>query len=65
MARPWTVEEIEKLKTLAQRRRAADIAAELGRSLGTIRVKAHKIGVSLRLPAESPAHSQQPEPTSQ
>jgi hypothetical protein len=62
MARPWTV-EIEKLKALAQRRRAADIAAELGRSLGTIRVKAHKIGVSLRLPADGPAHSQHQEPT--
>jgi hypothetical protein len=62
MARRWTIEDTEKLRTLAQRRSAADIAAELGRSIGMIRVKAHQLGLSLRLPAEGPAHPQHPEP---
>jgi hypothetical protein len=63
MARRWTIEDTEKLRTLAQRRSATDIAAELGRSIGMIRVKACQLGLSLRLPAERPAHSQHQEPT--
>ena len=53
MPKPWTIEDIEKLKTLAQRRKAADIAAELGRSLGSTTVKAHQLGISLRVPKKT------------
>jgi hypothetical protein len=48
LRQPWTNKDIETLRALAKRRKAADIAAELGRSPGSIAVKAHQIGVSLR-----------------
>ena len=64
MPRPWTIEDIEKLKVLAQRRKAADIAAELGRSLGSTAVKAHHLGISLRVPPKSPPRPQQAQPKS-
>jgi hypothetical protein len=56
MARPWTIDDIEKLKMLAQRRKAADIAAELGRSRGSTAVKAHQLGISLRVSPKGAAH---------
>lgn len=52
MAKPWTSKDIETLRTLAQRRKAADIAAELGRSMGSTAVKAHQLGISLRFNPE-------------
>jgi hypothetical protein len=45
---PWTNEQIETLLTLAQRQRAVDIAAELGRPAGSVAAKAHQLGISLR-----------------
>jgi hypothetical protein len=57
--RIWTIEDIEKLKTLAQRRSVADIAAALGRSTGSIAVKAHQLGISLRVPAKGSAQPPQ------
>jgi hypothetical protein len=57
MAKPWTTKDIETLKMLAQQRKAADIASELGRSLGSTAVKAHQLGISLRYNPEMPARS--------
>ena len=64
MGKAWTIEDIEKLKMLARRRKAADIAAELGRSKGSTAVKAHYLGISLRVPPKSPPRPQQAEPKS-
>jgi hypothetical protein len=45
----WTPEEISKLKSMAQKYPAAKIAEELGRGVSATRVKAHDLGLSLRL----------------
>jgi hypothetical protein len=45
----WTGEEIQKLKSLAQKHPAKVIAHELGRSVGALAVKAHELKLSLRL----------------
>jgi len=45
----WTPDDICKLKSMARDYPAAKIAEELGRGFSAIRVKAHKLGVSLRL----------------
>jgi hypothetical protein len=55
MGKPWTNEDIETLKALARQRKAADIAAELGRSPGSTAVKAHQLGISLRTPPSGAA----------
>jgi hypothetical protein len=54
--RGWTAEEIEKLKQLAGRRPPAEIAAELGRTPGSLAVKAHQLKISLKQGAK-PVHS--------
>ena len=46
--RPWTKEDITKLKHMAGRRSARDIAAELGRSLEATVAAASKLRLSLR-----------------
>jgi len=46
--RPWTEEDITKLKQMAGRRSARDIAAELGRSLEATVAAASKLKLSLR-----------------
>jgi hypothetical protein len=48
MGRPWTENDIAKLKSLAGKLPVKEIAAELGRSSGTTIVQAHKLGLSLR-----------------
>jgi len=48
----WTADDIAKLKNLAQKQRCEAIAAELGRSPSATAVKAHQLGVSLRVPAK-------------
>jgi hypothetical protein len=48
--RRWTADDIAKLKNMAQKRRPADIAAQLGRSISATAVKAHQLNVSLRMP---------------
>jgi hypothetical protein len=45
----WTADDIAKLKNLAQTRRRADIAAELGRTPSATSVKAHQLGLSLKM----------------
>jgi hypothetical protein len=47
--RRWTNDDIEKLRNMAQKKRPAEIAAELGRSLGATSVKAHQLKLSLRV----------------
>jgi hypothetical protein len=47
--RRWTADEIVKLKDLAQKQPAAQIAAQLGRSRSATSVKAHELKLSLRM----------------
>jgi hypothetical protein len=47
--RRWTNDDIATLKSLAQKQPAADIAAGLGRSYSATVVKAHQLGLSLRV----------------
>ena len=46
--RPWTEEEIAKLKSMAGKLALSQIAAELGRTPGATAVEASKLKVSLR-----------------
>ncbi len=43
--RPWTDEDVAKLKAMARRRAAADIAGELRRGLSATVMKAHQLGI--------------------
>jgi hypothetical protein len=47
--RGWTAEDIEKLKRLAGKRPTAEIASELGRTPGSLAVKAHEFKISLKV----------------
>jgi hypothetical protein len=51
--RRWTADDIAKLQTLAQKRRRADIAAHLGRSVSATASKAHQLNLSLKMPRNS------------
>jgi hypothetical protein len=58
--RRWTADEIVKLKNLAQKHPAAQIAAQLGRSRSATSVKAHELKLSLKMrrqTTEGPTHS--------
>ena len=46
--RPWSEDDIAKLKSMAGKLPAKDIAAELGRSAGATVVEASKLKISLR-----------------
>jgi hypothetical protein len=46
--RTWTEVDIAKLKSLAGKQTAAEIAIELGRSVSAILVQASKLELSLR-----------------
>ena len=46
--RTWTEDDVASLKTMAGKIPAEQIAAELGRTLEAISVKASKLGLSLR-----------------
>src|ERR1700753_2333874 len=48
--RRWTADEIAKLKNLAQKAQCKDFAAQLVRSAPATAVKAHALGVSLKIP---------------
>jgi hypothetical protein len=48
-ARRWTANDISRLKKLAQKRSATQIAAQLGRTYSATAVKAHELGLSLKL----------------
>jgi hypothetical protein len=45
--RPWSEDDVAKLKSLAGRRSAKEIAAELGRTAGATVVEASKLKISL------------------
>jgi hypothetical protein len=45
----WTADDIDKLKAMAQKFPPAQIAAELGRGLSAITVKAYELRISLRM----------------
>jgi hypothetical protein len=45
--RPWSEDDVAKLKSLAGRRSAEEIAAELGRTTGATVVEASKLKISL------------------
>ena len=54
--RRWTADDIAKLKNMAQKEPCANVAAKLGRSVGATAVKAHELGISLKVPRQgSPA----------
>ncbi len=50
--RRWTADDIAKLKNMAQKEPCAILAAELGRSVGATAVKAHQLGISLKVPRQ-------------
>ena len=58
--RRYSSDEIAKLKGLAGKQRASEIAAELNRTRGSITVKAHQLKISLRLrtPETTPSKPQ-------
>ena len=61
--RRWTKDEIATLRSLAQKQRVADIAAGLGRSSSSIAVKAHQLGLSLKVGRQhSNDNTKQPSP---
>ena len=45
--RPWSEDDVAKLKSLAGRRSTTEIAAELGRTAGATVVEASKLKISL------------------
>jgi hypothetical protein len=49
MHRRWSADDVAKLKIMAQRFPASQIAAELGRGLSATMVKAHELRLSLRM----------------
>ena len=49
MPRDWTDDDVAKLKAMAQKFPTARIAADLGRSIGAIIVKAFELKLSLRV----------------
>jgi hypothetical protein len=50
--RRWTADDIAKLKNMAQKEPCANAAAQLGRSVGATAVKAHQLGISLKVPRQ-------------
>jgi hypothetical protein len=51
LTRRWTTNDIEKLRRFAGKLPPAAIAAELGRTRGSLAVKAHELKISLRVEA--------------
>jgi hypothetical protein len=47
--RPWTEDDIVKLRELAQKYPATTIARQLGRSIGAVSAKARALKLSLRM----------------
>jgi hypothetical protein len=47
LRRPWTVEELDKLQSMARKYPVAQIASEIGRPLGSVKGKAHERDISL------------------
>jgi hypothetical protein len=49
MKKRWTDDDIAKLKNMARRYSTHHIASELGRGMSATVMKAHQLGISLRL----------------
>ncbi len=49
MRRRWTEDDVAKLKAMARRHASIEIAQELHRGLSATVMKAHQLGISLRL----------------
>jgi hypothetical protein len=49
LRRRWTYEEVAKLISMAQKCPPAQIASEIGRPLASVRRKAYKLDISLRM----------------
>jgi hypothetical protein len=47
--KPWSYEDIAKLKSMARRFPTAQIAQELGRGISATVMKAHELQLSLRM----------------
>jgi hypothetical protein len=47
--KPWSYEDIAKLKSMARRFPTAQIAQELGRGISATVMKAHELQLSLRI----------------
>jgi hypothetical protein len=47
--RPWTDEDVAKLKSMAQKYPSAQIASEIGRPIASVRTKARELAISLRM----------------
>ena len=47
--RPWTTDDIAQLKSMARRVSTVEIAKQLGRGVSATVMKAHGLGISLRL----------------
>jgi hypothetical protein len=64
--KPWTYEDISKLKSMAQRLPTAQIAEELGRGISATVMKAHELRLSLRMKpkkgSRADIHSVEPGP---
>jgi hypothetical protein len=59
MSKAWSKKDIETLRALAQHRKTSEIAKELGRSYGATVVKAHQLGISLKV---RPSTTRHPDP---
>lgn len=57
----WTAEEIARLRELAPKHTAAEIAEALDRTVGAVTRKAHQEGIRLRRGAAPPAATAPPE----
>ena len=49
MSRDWTDDDVTRLKAMARKFPTAKIAADLGRSIGAVIVKAYELKLSLRV----------------
>jgi hypothetical protein len=56
----WTADDIAKLKNMAQKEPCANLAAQLGRSVGATAVKAYELGISLKVPRQGGGDAEGP-----
>jgi hypothetical protein len=60
VAKPWSEEEIAKLRSMAQRYPSRRIAAVLGRGFSATVVKAHQLRLSLKVKSKAPGPTADP-----
>ena len=60
--RPWSADDLTKLRSMAGKYPTPRIAAELGRGISALRVKAHELRISLRIKLDREGKSTSPEP---